>query len=78
MGFNDIKGDFHRNFNQIGMALNELEWVVMKFLLEPITSHSNPFKSIQVHSSSFRPSKLVLNPPLNPYLLAPPIQETEP
>ena len=58
MGFNDIKGDFHRNFNWIGMALNELEGVVMKFLLEPITSHSNPFKSIQVHSGSLRPSKL--------------------
>ena len=65
-----------RNNIQAWMALNELKWVVMKFLLEAITSHLNPFKSIQVHSSSFRPSKLVLNPPLNPYLLAPPIQDT--
>ena len=47
----------------------ELEWTVITLMT------LNELRSITVHYSS---SKTDLNPPLNPYLLAPPNLETEP
>ena len=44
-----------------------------ELLLKPITVHYSPLQSITVHYS---PLQLILNPPVNPYLLAPPIQES--
>ena len=67
MGCNDIRGDFDSNINRIGMGWNELEWNNRWKPLQLIPTHSNPFRLL----------KLSLNPPLNPYLLAPPNQETE-
>ena len=52
--------------------------VFVNILVKPlqfITIHYNPLQSITIHSKWL---KMVLNPPLNPYLLAPPILETEP
>ena len=31
MKCNDIRGDFDRNFNRIGMGRNELDWVRMNW-----------------------------------------------
>ena len=39
-----------------------------------ITTITTVTNFITIH---YKSSKMVLNPPLNPYLLAPPIQETE-
>ena len=68
MGCNDIRADFDSNINKIGIGRNELEWNNCWKPLQLIPTHSNPFRLL----------KLSLNPPLNPYLLAPPNQETEP
>ena len=40
---------------------------------QTITVHYNPLQSITIH---YDWQKMALNPPLNPYLLAPPNQET--
>ena len=58
--------------------------VSIKITLYVIPTHSNPFQSILIHSNSFQSIlihsnsfQLSLNPPINPYLLAPPILGTQ-
>jgi len=52
------------------MFLSKSPFMLFQF----IPTHSNPFQSIPIHSNSFQ---LSLNPPINPYLLAPPILGTQ-
>ena len=66
--------EFHYNPFQLVQSHSNLVEISMKITLNVIETHSNSFKPIQVHSNPFQSS---LNPPINPYLLAPPILGTQ-
>ena len=61
----------------ITIHYNSLRFITNKFMFlsTSLLNHYSSLQSITIHYDS---QKMALNPPLNPYLLAPPILETEP